>query len=122
MVTLNKILNGRAGSRGFFCELELELGRALEGIEEREQQGSKAANPESTPVLASKKGKKGKRKPTSKPTSPAMASSVTKEMDASGPDLMDVLLTKPTLPENWDSLPASSDAITDEVREEKKAV
>lgn len=116
LVTLHKMLGGLAGDGNYFCELKREVEYSLEAVEERKELTSKptTAAPESTTAAAaSKKGKnnKGKKKP-SKPTTPVQAA---KETDESFLDLLDQLNMQPTLPENWDALPASANAITDEV-------
>lgn len=115
LVTLYKILTGLAGSEEFFCELKLDVENALEAFEEREQQANKQVTVEPAPSAASKKGKKGKKKPATTTNSPAAAATSANEAVGAGLDLLDILLTKPTLTENWDSLPLSSSAITDEV-------
>jgi len=113
MVTLYKILTSLAGGGESFFELKLEVENSLEAFEEREQQASKTLTPPE-PVVASKKGKKGKKKPATKASSPTLASEA-KEAGGTTVDLLDALLTRPTLPENWETLPAASSAITDEV-------
>ncbi len=117
LVTLHKILSSVAGPGNYFCELKQEVEYALEAIEEREQQASKpSVNTAPEPSAAKSKGGKkgGKKKPTS--SSIPATTTATKEMDEQFLDLLDQLNTRPTLPENWDTLPGAANAITDEVR------
>jgi hypothetical protein len=114
MVTLYMIFGGLIGDGNYFCELKQEVEYALEAVEDRKQLGSNPVVPEPATTAVSKKGKKGKKKPAvaSQPTSPTK---VSKEPDESFLDLLDQLNTQPTLPKNWDVMPPSSKAITDEV-------
>jgi len=105
-VTLHQIL-------GNFCELKHEVENSIQAFHERQQQSSKSSSqPETASNSASKKGKKGKRKPA-----PAKVSQnqPTKNDSPQG-DLIDQLNTRPSIPEGWEFPPSDKKVITDEVR------
>jgi hypothetical protein len=110
LVTLHSIL-------GNFCELKHEVNYSLQAIQERQQQSSKTPMIQPEPVAASsRKGKKGKKKPAPVPAPAPKQQAPVVKSDAPQWDLVDQLNTPPSLPENWEVLPPSEKAITDEVR------
>jgi hypothetical protein len=108
------VLQSILGEEGF-QELQLECKYAKEAWEEQNAAANAASAPPPVPqpIAPTKKGKKGKKKP-------APAASAPK---ASGPSLdaahswslVDHLDNPPDIDENWENLPPSDQAITDEV-------
>lgn len=117
LLTLYKILSTLAGDSKLFCELELEVKYSFEAVQERQQEVPKVAvAPE--PASASKKGKKGKKKPAaSAPSKAAQVPSICND-EESAIDILDHLDAPPVIPDGWDRLPALENAITDEVRDQ----
>jgi hypothetical protein len=110
MVTLRKILSGLTGPGNYFYELEREVVCAIESLEERQLESSK---PAASDPSASKKGKKGKKKPAAPPTKTAQAQATANDSQM---DLLEQLDSPPRLPDDWNALPALQNAIVDEVR------
>jgi len=126
MVTLNKIFSSLTGPGNYFCELEREVRFSIEAIEEEQQQqqqqqqeGSKPSSTGTDPSSSTSKkgGKKGPKKKT--PTPAVKPSSTTPTTDihqSHSMDLVERLDSPPLLEEDWDKIPSTQNAITDEVR------
>ena len=112
IVTLHKILNELTSPANYFFELSWEVKCAIEALEERQQETSK---PIVADTSALKKGKKGLKKKTATPPPTSVQAQTTIPSD-SQVDLLEQLDSLPRLPDDWDTLPALQNAITDEVR------
>lgn len=104
IVTLQKNL-------GNFCELRYEVEHSIEAVSA--EQNSPKQQPQQEHTTTSKKGKKGKKKPESTTKNQRNSSA---EKAVPQIDIIEELNRQPSLSENWDVLPPSENAITDEVR------
>ena len=104
------VLHSILGNEGF-QELQLECKYAKEAWDQKQL----AANvqPTPAPAAAGKKGKKGKKKPAPAAASkPTASPSETCEQNWS---LAEHVESPPAIDENWEKLPPTEQAITDEV-------
>ena len=112
LVTLQKILSELTSPSDYFYELTREVKCAIEALEERPQELSK---PIAAATSESKKGKKGPKKKLAPPPPKPVQAPTTVRND-SQVDLVEQLDSPPRLPDDWKTLPALQNAITDEVR------
>jgi hypothetical protein len=116
IATLYKILSELTGPTNYFFELSREVKCSIEALIERQQE---VPNPATTDPSTSKTGKKGpKKKPPAPPPKAAQAQSTVS--DNFQLNLLEQLDSPPRLPDDWNTLPALQNAITDEVCENEK--
>lgn len=106
------VLQSIVGTDGF-QELQLECKYSKEAWDK--QQAAANAAPAPAPATAAKKGKKGKKKPSPAPA--AKGNTSAQEAPELKWSLADHLESPPTIDDNWEKLPPTEQAITDEVTE-----
>ena len=118
------VLQSIVGTEGF-QELQLECKYAREAWDQQQattNNNAHASTPAPQTQAAAKKGKKGKKKPsTAVPSAVSGTASSKAPNNSSGDDdgdqwsLAEHLSNPPTIDENWEKLPPTDQAITDEV-------